>query len=217
MNKENIQKVIDALESCQKSSTYYIFNEDEINKALLIMQEELNKPMPDPASMTNARPTAPGWYWYELPGSWELQPALVFDAGYGSGLYYTLDPIESEQNDTDRDGFAMDKCCESSRWSSAPIYAYSSAPEQKPACFVRKDIEQEYLHFFDFKHGLVVDSKVVDFVEHIINKISEPPASSKKKPMSDDDIANIYRNVNFGESTIEDIVRAVELFHGIGK
>ncbi len=71
--------------------------------------------------MINERPTSPGWYWYELPGSWALQPALVFDGGPGFGLMYTLEPVDTDHDDTDRDGLDMAKCSENARWSSAPI------------------------------------------------------------------------------------------------
>jgi hypothetical protein len=97
------------------------FDEEKIDVAFEAIKEYLEKPSPEPAHMSNSRPTTPGWYWYELPGNCALQPALVFDAGGEFGLFYTLEPIDTDSDDANRDGFAIDKCSKDARWSSSPI------------------------------------------------------------------------------------------------
>lgn len=72
--------------------------------------------------MTNVRPGAPGWYWYELPGNWELQPALVFDGGPEVGLMYTLAEVEAQSRDLTRDGLVLEMASDASRWSDEPIF-----------------------------------------------------------------------------------------------
>lgn len=71
--------------------------------------------------MTNNRPTMPGWYWYELPGSWPLQPVLVFDGGAEFGLMYTCERVDLDHDDSDRDGLMMNDADPCTRWSVTPI------------------------------------------------------------------------------------------------
>lgn len=70
--------------------------------------------------MTNNRPTMPGWYWYELPSSWPLQPVLVFDGGAEFGLMYTYQRINFD-DDSKRDGLRMNNTDPRTRWSTTPI------------------------------------------------------------------------------------------------
>jgi hypothetical protein len=71
--------------------------------------------------MTTQKPTKPGWYWYELPGSWPLQPALVFDGGIEFDLMYTLDAVDDDHDDSDRDGLELHKATPNTIWSTDPI------------------------------------------------------------------------------------------------
>ena len=66
--------------------------------------------------MSHARPVNPGWYWYALPGTWVIQPALVYlDEGE---LWYALDAIPEDGAD---DGYEMNQCSEDALWSVEPI------------------------------------------------------------------------------------------------
>lgn len=71
--------------------------------------------------MTHRRPTAPGWFWAELPGSRPLQPVLVFNGGEGFGLLYTYDAVDDRHDDTDRDGLPVDLASTGYLWSELPI------------------------------------------------------------------------------------------------
>jgi hypothetical protein len=71
--------------------------------------------------MTTIRPTAPGWYWYELPGSWALQPVRVFNGGEPGELMYTLDSIIDGDGDDDLDGFWLSNASDDALWSDEPI------------------------------------------------------------------------------------------------
>jgi hypothetical protein len=160
---------------------------------LLIEEIErfLVKPLPDPVSMANTRPTAPGWYWYELPGSWALQPALVFDAGDGLGLFYTLDPIASDVKDAERDGFSMDKCSENARWSSERIVSVNAEPPvivDKGHWTVSGDGSQLYSD--DFTHDVALqilgdfedDSQRKEYANGLVKKLNGVP--SARTPLS---------------------------------
>lgn len=72
--------------------------------------------MPSPVRMTTERPTSPGWYWYTLPGSWAIQPALVYE--YENELWYWLDAIPVGEPE---DGFEMAQCSDTALWSERPI------------------------------------------------------------------------------------------------
>lgn len=72
--------------------------------------------MQAPIRMTTERPTSPGWYWYTLPGSWAIQPALVDE--YENELWYWLDAIPVGGPD---DGFEMAQCSDVTLWSERPI------------------------------------------------------------------------------------------------
>jgi hypothetical protein len=73
--------------------------------------------------MTSTRPTAPGWYWYQLPGSWALQPVLIFDGGDAGelGLLYTLEPLNEGALFSHLDGYYLNEADHESLWSSEPI------------------------------------------------------------------------------------------------
>ena len=51
----------------------------------------LRQALPPEPTLTNQRPTVPGWYWYALPGSWELQPPRVFE--HEGEIWYTLEAL----------------------------------------------------------------------------------------------------------------------------
>jgi hypothetical protein len=69
-------------------------------------------------TMTHDRPSKPGWYWYQLSGSWAMQPCYVFTLGHGrTTLYYTLQPIGFYQHNKDIDCFAMEEADDDSVWS----------------------------------------------------------------------------------------------------
>ena len=70
--------------------------------------------------MTKDKPQTPGWYWYELPGSWALQPVLVFDGEPGR-LMYTIDSICYDYDAATLDGFWMSNASDNAMWSDAPI------------------------------------------------------------------------------------------------
>lgn len=70
--------------------------------------------------MTAHKPKTPGWYWYEHPGSWALQPVLVFDGGPG-GLMYTLDPLGAEYDEEELDGLWLADGSKNALWSDVPI------------------------------------------------------------------------------------------------
>lgn len=72
--------------------------------------------------MTRVRPAVPGWYWYELPGSWALQPVLVFDGGTEVGLMYTLEGIDAHSRDCVREGLVLEMSSDDARWSDEPIF-----------------------------------------------------------------------------------------------
>lgn len=72
--------------------------------------------------MTRVRPAGPGWYWYELAGSWAMQPALVFDGGPEVGLMYTLEGIEAQSRDGVREGLVLEMASDDARWSDEPIF-----------------------------------------------------------------------------------------------
>lgn len=71
--------------------------------------------------MTHDRPTAPGWYWAEIPNNVPLQPVLVFDGGEGFGLLYTLSAIDDNHDDSDRDGLSLDTAAKCMLWSTESI------------------------------------------------------------------------------------------------
>lgn len=71
--------------------------------------------------MQNKRPTSPGWYWYELKGSWSMQPVLVFDGGGELGLIYTLGAISPDCDDSNRDGLVLEDADKEAMWSDKPI------------------------------------------------------------------------------------------------
>lgn len=71
--------------------------------------------------MTTIRPTAPGWYWYELPGSWALQPVRVFNGGEPGELMYTLGSINDGDEDDDLDGFWLFNASDDALWSDEQI------------------------------------------------------------------------------------------------
>jgi len=70
--------------------------------------------------MTMTRPTAEGWYWYCLPGSWEMQPCYVFPIS-GGMLCYTLDPIGIDKDYTELNSYDMDEAHKAALWSDEPL------------------------------------------------------------------------------------------------
>jgi hypothetical protein len=113
---ENLRDYADIAETDEKSHWALA-----MRQAAEYIKADLGKPLAEPVLMTNANPTTPGWYWYELPGSWPLQPVLVFDGGPGYGLMYALDKIDLDHDDGNRDGFCIDICNVNSLWSTRPI------------------------------------------------------------------------------------------------
>lgn len=71
--------------------------------------------------MTHQKPTAAGWYWYQLSDNWPVQPVLVFDSG-PDGLMYTLDAISPDETDEERDGFFLDETSPDALWSEECIF-----------------------------------------------------------------------------------------------
>ena len=72
-------------------------------------------------NMTSQRPTKPGWYWYQLAGSWPLQPVFVFDSG-PDGLMYTLESISVGESDDERDGLFLDDAAPEALWSQESLF-----------------------------------------------------------------------------------------------
>lgn len=124
MSRELLKRALDALDE-------YFVTTDEGKSLLKEIEDYLSNPLAEPVLMTNAKPTTPGWYWYELPGSWPLQPVLVFDGGPGYGLMYALDKIDLDHDDGNRDGFCIDICEVNSLWSNLPITAPDTKAEIK--------------------------------------------------------------------------------------
>jgi len=82
--------------------------------------------------MTKNKPVAPGWYWYELPGSWALQPVFVFNGG-ADGLMYTLGMIGHDEDEDDLDGFWLSNASDDAMWSDAPIVPPNASFSRGPS------------------------------------------------------------------------------------
>jgi hypothetical protein len=122
MNKEKIQKIIEALNSYRFNYRMdQIFNEELVKEALSIMQEEHNKPLPEPDAY-QFQDSDGKWYWfkneehYKNPvkcGRWPIRalyaepPASVQAEEYsdalrslasyvGCGGYNANDPIDEK-------------------------------------------------------------------------------------------------------------------------
>ena len=68
--------------------------------------------------MTKHKPKTTGWYWYELPGSWALQPVYVFN---DIGMMYTMEPLSHDFNEEEIDGLWLSDASEEALWSDSPI------------------------------------------------------------------------------------------------